>query len=451
MRVVDCQGFAGGFTMGAVQAGLELVGKVENVGGFGMAQCEANRVLLGDTWEGQVGAPNTWHALPDVDVIIANPPCSGFSQLSNPGFRGVGSRINSCMWDAMQYAAKTRPKIYVMESVRAAFTKGLPLMRELRRGMEELTGERWDLHHVVHDAYAVGGCQKRGRYFMVLSRVPFGVENVQLTAQPTVADAISDLVDQPLNWDYEPYVAPPTWWSYQLRSDGGGFHGADPTEHFGVDGHALPLGGENNWILDLLDPDPSVWKQGRAECDAARAYYETFGKFPESWHVRTRLTRALGVRRTLANRALEDDFNFGMFQAKRWKWHAPGWVITGAGPFQGIHPVLPRYFTHREIARMMGFPDTWLIAPLRTDKTLQAGWGKGVTVHCGEWISRWVKSSIEGSPGIEQAGRRVSSFDRTVADEDREWFIDVSKHWKNAPLSPATIAAASVLREENVA
>jgi len=36
-RAVDCQGFAGGFTLGMVQAGFHLVGKREMKAGFGVA------------------------------------------------------------------------------------------------------------------------------------------------------------------------------------------------------------------------------------------------------------------------------------------------------------------------------------------------------------------------------------------------------------------------------
>lgn len=436
MRVADCQGFAGGFTLGAVQAGLDLVVKVENVGGFGMAQCEANRGLLGQAWLPYVGPADEWadvgrsEGIAGSEVVISNPPCSGFSVMSNPGFRGVDSRINSCMWDAVRFAAAVRPEVYVMESVRSAFTKGLPLMRQLRSELERLTGDEYTLTHVIQDNYALGGCAKRQRYFMVCSRVPFGVEVPELVAQPTVADAIGDLADQPLSWEYQPYHAPATWWSAPARSSG-----------LGTDGHALPPGAESNHILDLLDPDPDVWRQGWAESEAAREYLAVHGDFPPSWHVKTRKTVATGQVRTLAKRATETDFDFGMFQAKRWRWGAPAFVITGAGPFIGLHPTRPRYFTHREIARMMGFPDDWLIEPLRQEKTLTAGWGKGVSVHPGRWVSHWAKESIEGRPGTEQHGRTIDSWSREIAPEPREFIIDVSKHWKTVgPSETMTVA-----------
>lgn len=68
--------FAGGFTLGAVQAGLKLNGKRELPGGFGVANCEANRALLGDDWQTQAGPAESWEVMPDTQVVLGNPPCS---------------------------------------------------------------------------------------------------------------------------------------------------------------------------------------------------------------------------------------------------------------------------------------------------------------------------------------------------------------------------------------
>src|SRR5690606_24141559 len=58
-----------------------------------------------------------------------------------------------------------------------------------------------------------------------------------------------------------------------------------------------------------------------------------------------------------------------------------------------------RTFTHREVARILGFPDDWLIEPLKGTPGLTATWGKGITVDAGRWIAYWARASIEGAPG----------------------------------------------------
>lgn len=172
---VDCMGFAGGFTLGMVQAGFELVGKRELPGGFGVANCEANRHLLGNSWKTQVGPAETWEVISNTEVgaLFGNPPCqdrSGFSVMSSKEFRGAESKVNACMWAFAEYVVRTKPTIAVFESVQQAFTKsdGLELMRRLRARVEEGTGERWTLYHVRHNAYSVGGCAQRRRYFWLI-------------------------------------------------------------------------------------------------------------------------------------------------------------------------------------------------------------------------------------------------------------------------------------------
>lgn len=84
----------------------------------------------------------------------------------------------------------------------------------------------------------------------------------------------------------------------------------------------------------------------------------------------------------------------------------------------GIHPYENRMFTHREVARIMGFPDDWVIKPIRTEKNLSFGWGKGILVQCGEWIGSWVQAALDGNPGDYQGepmGEREWLHDSTYA------------------------------------
>ena len=74
-RAIDVMGFAGGFTLGMVQAGFELAGKRELSGGFGVANCLANRHLLGHEWEAQATTPDRWEVIKGADVVFGNPPC----------------------------------------------------------------------------------------------------------------------------------------------------------------------------------------------------------------------------------------------------------------------------------------------------------------------------------------------------------------------------------------
>lgn len=395
-RAVDVLGFAGGFTLGMVQAGFELVGKREMKGGFGVANCEANRHLLGNGWKSEVGDPAGWSAV-DAEVVFGNPPCSGFSVMSAKEFRGADSKINHCMWAFADYVVKVKPVIAVFESVQPARTRpdGHALMKRLREHVEEQTGLRYTLHHVKHNAYSVGGCSIRPRYFWVISQVPFGVEIPRYDRYPTLWDAIGDLSTLQTTWRPQPYQTDGSWWSQARRSSSGL-----------VDGHQDLDNPMIRRVKDLMEIADS-WGPRDHIGLVAKRHYERYGDLPASWQ---------GIKPKL----IKNDFFMGFISPIRWLADAPARVITGAGLQVGIHPTLPRMFTHREVARIMGFPDDWLIEPLKGVPGLPLTWGKGITVDCGRWIGEWIQRALDGSPGSVH-GDEVG---------DREYDIDVTNCWK---------------------
>lgn len=388
-------GFAGGFTLGMVQAGFTLVGKREMPGGFGVPNCEANRHLLGHDWKSEVGEPETWSA-PDADVVFGNPPCSGFSVMSAKHWRGADSPANHCMWAFTNFVAKAMPQIAVFESVQMARTRedGLQLMRALRENVERQTNKRWDLYHVRHNALSLGGCAQRRRYFFVISRVPFGVEIPKVKKIPSLLDAIGDLAPLGQTWERQSYRAPATWWSSTRRS-------MDHT----VDGHITVDNPLTRRIGDLLAQE--AWHEGESIGTVLKRYHETHGKFPPSFA-------------WTEEKVVRNNFNMGFTTPTRWSAKNPARVITGGSLHTGIHPVLDRTLTHREAARVMGFPDNWNLYPLRKQVGLSATHGKGITVDCGRWIGSWINSALSGDPG-SHTGQELT---------DREWDIDVTNTFK---------------------
>lgn len=403
---VDCLGFAGGFTLGMVQAGFQLLGKREMKGGFGVPSCEVNRHLLSGDWRAEIGDSTTW-TIPDAQpaVVFGNPPCSGWSVMAPKKFRGGGSPALDCTWNFVRYVARVRPLIAVFESVQQAFTHadGLPTMRALRDYIETETGDAWTLHHVLHNAYSVGGAAQRRRYFWLVSRVPFGIEYPVLTTRPTLMDVWDDLKALNLQWGAQPYRSIAHEWTTQLLSSSGQ-----------VDGHMTLNSPLTRRMSDLMrDID---WKQGDNLSHTARAYYERFGRLPDSW-------------RATEDKIIARDFKMGFTLPTRWREDQYARVITGSALQSVIHPRLNRTITHREAARVMGFPDDWLIEPLRDTSGLALTWGRGITVQCGRWIGEWIKRALDGDHG-SVAGDAIG---------DREYSIDVTKSWVNrAPVSVLT-------------
>lgn len=414
-RAVDCQGYAGGFTLGMVQVGFKLVGKREMKGGFGVANCEANRHLLGYGWQTESSSPAEWSVV-DAEVVFGNPPCSGWSAMSAKHFRGGASPVLSCTYALVDYAARVQPQVVVFESVQQAFTHqdGLPTMRALRTYLEEKTGERWWLHHVLHNAYAVGGCAERRRYFWVASRIPFGVEYERPRFLPLLRDVVGDLQDLPQRWEAQVYpeaVVHP--WVAPRRST---------NAH--VDGHISVSNPLTRRVVDLLKG--VEWHPRDHVATVARRYYDTYGRLPVSW--------AATEAKHVAN-----DWFMGYTTPIRWSGDEPARVITGGGLYTVVHPWLPRTITHREAARILGFPDDWRLASLRGTPGLAATHGKGITVDCGRWIGHWINEALHGRPG-DFAGVQIG---------DRESVIDVTNgHKQSLVQSDLTPLVRNSLRKQ---
>lgn len=350
---LDCQSYAGGFALGVVQAGFTLVGKREQAGGFGVPAMEANRHLLGTGWEAQDGPAASWTPV-NVDLVFGNPPCSGFSNRSSMilgklkdgtkgrlEFAGIDSAANSCMWDLVGLAAKCDPKIVIFESVQGAYRKGRSLMQALRADLEKKTGQEWTLYHVLHNVSDLGGAQTRLRYFWVASRIPFGVLPVH-NEPVTVRDRIGDL---------------------------------EQAAFGSVEGHIIEDSAQERRIHELASK--ADWKPD-----------ETSGE------VFARVDQEL----THWDGPFVTDKGTTQFAPRRLNYSKPSRVLTGDAPWKVVHPSQPRTLSHREIARLSGFPDSWVTAPYGVKRKNSYWWGKGITVEAGRWIATAAHDALAGDP-----------------------------------------------------
>lgn len=409
MKAVDCQGFAGAFDLAVVNAGFDIVGKREEAGGFGVPLVEGNRHLLGD-FPIQASDPRDWEPV-DVPLVFGNPPCSGFSNLSvaiqqngeRVDWRGINASSNKCMWNLVDYAARCDAEMVVFESVQGAGRAGHPLMRALRDRLEEKSGHSYGLWHVFHSNASVGGAAIRKRYFFVASRVPFGINSPVIGRIGTLWDAIGDLAHQKLEQGPHPYRRKPVSdFNQDLRSLTG-----EVTGHVT---HPSRRGERLAWLAEQAD-----WQPGERSRDV---FYRVAG-FAEDDHEKADLPDCWYDRHgKLIGRS--DRFE-GPYAALRWDFDKPARVLPGGALEEAVHPTQARTFTHREVARIMGFPDDW-----SCDPAIEAGsrgtkwWGKQLPVQSAEWIAKWAKRSLEGRPGLWH-GTPIG---------DAEYLINVTNDWK---------------------
>ena len=392
-RFADVYGFAGAFALGATQAGLELVHKCEDKTGFGIPAYTGNRHVFSGEWSYQADDPEDWEPA-DVEVVLGNPPCSGFSGLNTvrgtARSRGIDSDINKCMHQLFAYAAKVKPAFVVMESVQAAFTKGEPLMNALAGKLRDDTGRPYRVTHVLQNNLSVGGCSDRPRYFLIVHAIPFGVEPFPVTRVPDLRDAIGDLARQPLAWEAQQLLyGAGSWWSQPMR-----------TPSAMIDGHMMAPNAHTARLMALVDHVSGVeWPANETELQVMERYYTKNMRLPEEWDYDSS-PRDGGPKVPRSEIIIKREFKpAGFTHVLGWDPDRPARVLTGAGPGQAFNVMAQRMLTHRECARIMGFPDWWRIEPWKDVSGAGSYWGKQTSVHPAMWISHWVHQSLLGNPG----------------------------------------------------
>lgn len=450
MDVVDCQGFGGAFALGAVQAGFTLAAKLEDPSGFGIPVLRQNPHLYGKP-DFVAAKPGQWPAYRDVAMLVGNPPCSGFSLINtakgNRG-RGMESHINQCMWDFWTYGADIQAPVIIMESVSQAYSQGADLMRRLVEHLRTRSGlPDYRLTHVVQDNLSVGGWTKRTRYFLVASRVPFSVAVPHPVALPTMRDAIGDLAELPLQWEAQPLRC-----DIPLRPEDAYRHHQFHTHSHYADGHAMHDNPHNQRMMSLVFDSLTgarklTWQGGERDMDIIHRYWLRYASLPTEWDYLTR--EKDGTVLTKAEQFVKNEFQRSGFSGVvAWHPDRPGRVLTGAGPGQAFNPIAQRMLTYRECARIMGFPDSLLIGPLKGMPGLPAWWGKQTSVAPARWISEAARYSLESTGPIE-AGERTYG----TPDEHGDMVINVAGAWREVILRQrqAVLRAAAEAKAEEIA
>lgn len=416
---VDVNGLAGGLSLGAARSGLKMTARTGYLG-LGRKIVKANAGLF----DGGAGAwaddivdtdeADEWplHYAP---VVLAVPPCSGFSSLTGKGAAATttesahaGHKMNDCMWHTAKYVARVKPEIYIFESVTGAWNQGRELMQTLRDYVEDRSGESYVLTHVLHDGISLGSPASRKRYLFVLTKGRRGftpVRHEPLDRATTVAEAIADLplIERPYPKGDVPYgfgQVPSSWIEKRnvRRADGlvdGMWHKHNGQWSVSIDG-----------ILDVMKRRGTPWPQS---CSMTRAMQMLHNAGSDD-----AILEAFHQKPELGERMIGREFNMGPYDPTRWGWDIPGRVITGGGPMYTIHPQQDRHLHYRELARIMGYPDEFKI-DTATGEKLDSIFGKNVAVTVGEWIGQSVIATLENDGTTTRAPILIG---------DREYLID---------------------------
>jgi site-specific DNA-cytosine methylase len=293
------------------------------------------------------------------------------------------------------------PEVISFESVQGAFKQGRDLMQELRQIIEEGTGQKYGLSHILCSGATVGAAQMRHRYYFVAHRIPFGVDMPEKRRVCTYEDAIGDLIGLKQTWDpqlrsisYEQ-----AWWLKENGIlDNPLFSPDDMSYVSEVNSHVSADNGRIEIMLGELFP---YWTEGKDMSHAMRNFRDAKGRFPfktEHWWNEER------------------DEMKGFAHPCRPARNRPGYVCTGGCVFDFIHYEECRMLSVRECSRLMGYPDAWDWRPAGSVTKAGMYIGKCCPVTTGRWIATWVKRALEGTPGsaLESIGENEYVHNSTL-------------------------------------
>jgi len=181
MRFVDLFSGAGLFSGGFVQQGFAPVLAVD-LSSDAIASYERNIAPVG-----RCGSVSDLGRLPDCEVLIAGPPCQGFSTL---GRRDPLDERNALAFEVVRLAATNPPDVVVIENVPPFLRSGA--WTQVRDGLDALDYEvgAWELDAAEH-----GAPQYRRRSFTIASRVGMPIVPKPISATVPARTVLARPVD----------------------------------------------------------------------------------------------------------------------------------------------------------------------------------------------------------------------------------------------------------------
>lgn len=385
-RFVACNSLAGATDLGFTQVGFEMVHKTGTLD-LGIETVDANRKLVGWEWDYYFSNdPDEWKTPDDIHVVVGNPPCSFASTVTRKDLRGSDTKAAFHARAFARYAGRMAPALAAFESVQTAWTSFPEFINELHSIIKETSGINYKMTLLFHNNASLGGAAQRKRVWVVWSRIPFGVEPPVPVMIPTFMESIGDLQGMDDTWEKQPYRRPETWWSSRRRSSDGT-----------TDGHKVRELTHHKRIADIIDSVDGEWYEGERLEDVVRRSVARHKVLPQSWA-------------PVAEKLASQNYSMGINQPLRWYGNRPCRVITGGALDQAIHPVELRTFTHREAARIQGWPDDWRLYPIKDIRRSPITYGKGVPVDAARWLAHWMKMALDGTPGT-QVGAPIRGYD----------------------------------------
>lgn len=320
-KLIDLFAGAGGMSLGFLNEGIEPILALDN----DAAAVKTHKLnFSGEAYCGNIEEWLETAKIPQADVVIGGPPCQGFSLL-NKNRDGDSRRA---LWESyLEIADRSGARVFVMENVAELLRS--PELDAIRAKAKTFA---FETKVAIVNAADYGAPQTRKRTIVVGWRK---IAEPDFPPRPTHADPGKS--DNLPPWRTVRQVIgdlpEPVGTEIGLEAPMDLHFGRKPTERSIVRYKAVPLGGNR---FDLQRNAPELT--------------------PECW-----------IRKTSGGTDL-----FG----RLW-WDRPSVTIRTEffKPEKGryLHPEQHRAITHREAARLMGFPDTFRFSGTKTQVARQIG------------------------------------------------------------------------------
>ncbi len=281
---------------------------------------------------------NTTHfrSLGEVDLIYGNPPCGGVSSMT---CSRMGSPTNNCMRQWIRMVAPAMPRMILMENgYQLATDRMSPLLGDLTGVLDHYSYHWWTW---MFYSWQLGCPQIRRRMFLCALRSD-GDDPIRRPDLLYLNDLTTDKsagAVWPHLWDLanvapspQPVICEQGW---------------AVTQHWYSD---IKNSLRRNELLK------EHWDLARSsyitmhEYEVAKRKAEQGDKLHAQWLERHAHRLWMDCPREFAGK-------MHMHRPCRLDWDKPSGAIIGF--FKFIHPTVPRFLTMREMARLMGYPDSW--------------------------------------------------------------------------------------------
>lgn len=455
MKFVDLFSGCGGLSLGIERAGGQLIAAVEK---SDMAARTFFHNYIEDAndifkWQRHVAAPlgqqlkkkvlvselanvlkdaDVMKSLADMqlDLVVGGPPCQGFSLAGRRNHEDMRNRL---AWEYLDFVQSTRPKAVVIENV-VGMSQKFEAQEEssfsqLQRALA-LQGDGYEVQAVLVNAMHYGAPQHRPRLMLIALRHDVARHN-GIAAQPgiwkssfagelgavpalaplptvsrdkvfTVRDAVADLSSSVDNYVVDSqnslYRAQLNAASAVLRPRKASAVEAAPCNHTFrkhtdtvIERFSLyQLLSSRNLDIQLLvklgrlDAESAFLEAKSALRDVVFPVELQAGAHASDLRIIDSLDELCGVAVRLATRK---------HSQKVLRWNEPARTVVTL-PDDYVHPLEPRIFTVRELARFQGFPDEFEFIGKETTGSLRRKFEVPQYTQVGNAVSPWQSLAV---------------------------------------------------------